>query len=69
MSPPDPTEAGVITPSDPDTEAFVSRLVERGEAAERGADGALPPGATHEIIGRTAAGAPIVKRVRYSGLY
>ena len=58
-----------ITPSDPATTAFVQGLVERGEAAERGPDGALPAGATHEIIGRTETGLPIVRRVRFAGLF
>jgi hypothetical protein len=61
--------AAVITPSDPETAAFVHRLVERGEAAERGPDGALPARVTHEIVGRTQTGLPIVKRVRFSGLF
>lgn len=31
-------------------EAFVAGVIARGEAAEVGADGELPPGATHEIV-------------------
>lgn len=30
--------------------AFVAGLLARGEAAEVGEDGTLPPGATHEIV-------------------
>ena len=68
MTPPDPDpNAEAITPTTPDEEAFVNNLVARGQAAERGADGNLPPGATHEIVGRTESGAPIVRRVRFSG--
>ena len=72
MSPPDhdaEPDPAVITPSDPETAAYVARLVERGEAAVRGPDGKLPPGATHEIIGRTPAGDPILRRERFAGLY
>ena len=58
--------AGAIVPSDPSQEAFVRALVERGEAAKAGRTGKLPPGATHEIVGRTAAGVPIVVRRRFA---
>jgi hypothetical protein len=56
-----------IEPRDQHTKAFVRGLVERGEAAKAGADGSLPPHATHEIIGETEEGLPIVVRRRYSG--
>lgn len=57
---------GAIIASDPQTESFVKGLVDRGEAAKADADGKLPPGATHEIIGETATGLPIVIRRRFS---
>jgi hypothetical protein len=46
--------------------AFVRGLVARKEAAPAGKDGKLPPGATHEIVGRSATGEPVVKRNRFS---
>jgi hypothetical protein len=57
---------GAIVASDPQTESFVKGLVDRGEAARPGADGKLPPGATHEIVGETETGLPIVIRRRFS---
>ena len=62
--PPAPQE-GDIVPSDPGTASFVKGLVERGEAARPGPDGSLPPGATHEIVGETEAGLPILRRRRF----
>jgi len=59
--------AGSIVPNDPPKAAFVRGLVDRGEAAKVGPEGRLPPGATHEIIGTTAAGLPIVVRRRFAG--
>jgi hypothetical protein len=56
-----------VTPSDAATKAFVQGLVDRGEAVEPPADGKLPPGATHIIVGRTEEGLPIVRRMRFSG--
>lgn len=47
-------------------EAFVRGLVERGEAAKADENGKLPPGATHEIVGTTASGVPIVVRRRFA---
>lgn len=58
--------AGAIVPDDPAKEAFVRGLIARGEAARRGPGGRLPAGATHEIIGTTAAGLPILKRRRFA---
>ncbi len=52
--------------SDPQTESFVKGLVDRGEAAKADGDGKLPPGATHEIVGDTETGLPIVVRRRFS---
>ncbi len=57
---------GAIVASDPQTESFVKGLVDRGEAAKTDADGKLPPGATHEIVGETETGLPIVVRRRFS---
>jgi len=57
---------GAIVPDDPAKESFVRALVERGEAATAGPSGKLPPGATHEIVGVTASGAPIVVRRRFA---
>jgi hypothetical protein len=57
---------GAIVASDPQTESFVKGLVERGEAAKPDATGKLPPGATHEIVGETETGLPIVVRRRFS---
>jgi hypothetical protein len=57
---------GAIVASDPQTEAFVRGLVERGEAAKPDGSGKLPPGATHEIVGETETGLPIVVRRRFS---
>lgn len=45
---------------------YASDLVLRGEAAPPDASGNLPSGATHEIVGKTATGAPVVRRRRYS---
>ena len=50
----------------PEEKKFERDLVERGEAAERDREGKLPPGATHEIVGKDEEGNPIVKRRRYS---
>jgi hypothetical protein len=47
-------------------EAYEQGLIERGEAAVADADGKLPPGATHEIVGKDATGRPILKRRRFS---
>jgi hypothetical protein len=57
---------GAIVASDPQTESFVKGLVDRGEAAKPDAAGKLPPGATHEIVGETETGLPIVVRRRFS---
>ena len=46
-------------------EAFIRGLVERGEAAKADEHGNLPPGATHEIIGTSPSGLPIVVRRRF----
>lgn len=49
-------------------EAFIRGLVERGEAARADEHGNLPPGATHEIVGVSPSGAPIVVRRRFYGV-
>lgn len=46
-------------------EAFIRGLIERGEAAKADEHGNLPPGATHEIIGTSKSGLPIVVRRRF----
>jgi hypothetical protein len=56
----------VIVPQDDATRHFVQTLVANGQAARPNADGSLPPGVTHEIVGETAAGVPIVRRRRFS---
>jgi hypothetical protein len=55
-----------IVPNDPASISFVRGLMARGEAARLDAQGRLPPGATHEIVGETADGLPIVVRRRFS---
>ena len=63
---PAPSSGGKqIEPNDAATKAFVEGLVARGEAARPDAAGKLPPGATHEIVGQTAEGLPIVVRRRF----
>lgn len=57
---------GAIVPDSVEKKAFVNGLVASGQAARALADGSLPRGATHEIIGETADGLPIVKRRRFS---
>lgn len=47
-------------------EAFIRGLVERGEAAKADENGNLPPGATHEIVGVSESGLPIVVRRRFA---
>lgn len=46
-------------------EAFIKGLIERGEAAKADENGNLPPGATHEIVGVSPSGLPIVVRRRF----
>lgn len=55
-----------IVPTDPQTISFVQGLVQRGQAARPDAQGNLPPGATHEIVGETEAGHPILRRRRFA---
>ena len=56
----------VIIPQDHVTKHFVETLVANGQAARANADGSLPPGVTHEIVGETATGLPIVRRRRFA---
>jgi len=46
-------------------ETFIRGLIERGEAAKVDENGNLPPGATHEIVGVSPSGLPIVVRRRF----
>jgi hypothetical protein len=43
---------------------FEQGILARGEAVQAGKP--LPPGATHEIVGKTSDGSPILKRKRFS---
>jgi hypothetical protein len=53
-----------IVPDTPEKMAFVRGLIARGEAAKADPDGSLPKGVTHEIIGETPTGLPILRRRR-----
>jgi hypothetical protein len=57
---------GAIVATDAQSEAFIRGLVERGEAAKADGSGKLPPGVTHEIVGETETGLPVVVRRRFS---
>ena len=46
-------------------EVFIKGLIERGEAAKADDNCNLPPGATHEIVGVSPSGLPIVVRRRF----
>jgi hypothetical protein len=46
----------------------VRGLVARGQAVRADASGNLPPGATHEIVGETQEGVPILRRRRFGGM-
>ncbi len=66
----DPKEKGPAKVSDEERakraeEAFIRGLIERGEAAKADEHGNLPPGATHEIVGVSPSGLPIVVRRRF----
>ena len=56
----------VIVPQDDATRHFVQTLVANGQAARANADGSLPPGVTHKIVGETATGMPLVRRRRFA---
>lgn len=53
---------GAIVPDTAEKEAFVKGLLANGQAAKALPDGGLPRGVTHEIVGETPSGLPIVKR-------
>lgn len=63
--------ATAVPPSSPvapdeASQSFVKGLVERGEAVVPDGSGALPSGATHEIVGTDPDGTAIVRRRRFS---
>lgn len=62
----DPPFSDCIIPDNPQAEAFVRGLVERGQAGRRDGNGQLQPGVTHEIVGAGPKGLPIVREVRKS---
>ena len=66
MSDPAPEDDKII-PNDRESISYVKGLVATGHAARLGPDGALPRGATHEIVGETPDGLPILVRRRFSG--
>ncbi len=45
---------------------FTRDSITRGDAVEAAPDGTLPSSATHEVVGETAEGQPIIKRRRFS---
>jgi hypothetical protein len=59
-------QEAVIVPTDERSRAFAQGLIERGEAVRVPPRGQLPPGATHEIVGETEAGLPILRRRRFA---
>jgi hypothetical protein len=61
-----PGKDDVIVPQDGAARHFVLTLVANGQAARANADGSLPPGVTHEIVGETATGVPILRRRRFA---
>jgi len=56
----------LIIPHDEASTAFVQGLVARGEAVRLTPGASMPAGATHEIVGETEAGHPILRRRRFS---
>jgi hypothetical protein len=54
----------LIVPNDPASISYVRGIVARGEAAKADANGKLPLGKIYEIVGETANGLPILKRLR-----
>jgi hypothetical protein len=59
-------EDDLIVPRDSESISFVKALVARGEAVRAASDGSLPSGATHEIVGETKTGLPILRRRRFA---
>ena len=49
----------------PEADKYIADLLARGEAVYAG-EGALPPGVTHEIVGRDEQGRLLVRRKRFS---
>jgi hypothetical protein len=60
------TKDDLIVPQDDVTTHFVQTLVANGQATRADPDGSLPPGVTHEIVGETSTGLPIVRRRRFA---
>lgn len=58
----------LIVPDTPAAISFAKALIARGEAVKANPDGSLPPGATHEIVGETKTGLPILRRRRFAGI-
>jgi hypothetical protein len=56
----------LIIPTDKTSTDFVLGIVKRGEAQQAQPDGSLGPGVTHEIVGKTESGLPILRRRRFS---
>jgi hypothetical protein len=56
----------LIVPQDAESESFVKALVARGQAVRVAKGDSLPPGATHEIVGETETGLPILRRRRFA---
>jgi hypothetical protein len=54
----------LIVPKDERSACLVQALAARGWAVRRNRDGLFPPGATHEIVGMTDKGLPILRRRR-----
>jgi hypothetical protein len=57
--------AAVTRIAKPAAELFVKGVLTRGEAA-KAVKGKLPPGVTHEIVGKGADGLLVLKRRRFS---
>jgi hypothetical protein len=56
----------LVVPKDESSASFVQALVARGQAVRANPDGSLPIGATHEIVGTTDKGLPILRRRRFA---
>jgi hypothetical protein len=63
-----PRDPDLIVPNDASSLSFVQGLIDRGEAGIPNSDGSLPPRMTHVIVGKTDAGHPILRRVRFGGI-
>jgi hypothetical protein len=60
------SDEDLVIPRDASSTSFVQALVARGQAVKANKDGSLPPGATHEIVGQTDNGLPILRRRRFA---